>query len=181
MLLCAVAILLMGCGNGKETGGDGSGVKPSENNEGMAAEKPVHAVYVDLGLPSGTLWKTSNEWNSSDDHGYYTYEAAVRAFGNSFPTKVQLEELNTKCTWTWSDSKKGYNVKGSNGNSIFLPAAGFRNCDGDVYNVGSLGDYWSSTPRGLENAWLLGFFSTVVYVGNYNRCYGRSVRLVQAK
>ena len=31
-----------------------------------------------------------------------------------------------------------------------LPAAGYRNCNGDVNNVGSNGNYWSSTPNQLR-------------------------------
>ena len=132
-----------------------------------------------MGLPSGTLWKNSNEWNSSDDHGFYTYEAAVRTFGDILPTKEQLEELKSRCNWTWDSSKKGYYVKGTNGESIFLPAAGIRHCDGDVTGMGTFGSYWSYTPDGSESAWLLFFYSSEVRMGsNDERCHGRSVRLV---
>lgn len=137
--------------------------------------------WIDLGLPSGTLWKNSNEWNSSDDQGYYTYEAAVRAFGNSLPTKKQLEELKSRCTWTWDSSKKGYYVKGTNGESIFLPAAGGRDCGGLVYGVGACGGYWSSTPSGSEGAWGLSLDSSEVGMSGYSRCIGLSVRLVQGQ
>ena len=137
MLLFAVAIVLMGCGNGKEAGKDGGGENPSKNNKEMGTEKSVPAGYVDLGL--SVYWKNSNEWNSADDHGFYTYDDAKKKFGKSLPTKAQFEELEKKCTWTWNDSKKGYDVKGPNGNSIFLPAAGYRDCSGGVDFVGSGG------------------------------------------
>ncbi|MBR0073587.1 MAG: hypothetical protein IJP95_07095, partial [Bacteroidales bacterium] len=84
-----------------------------------------------------------------------------------------------KCTWTWDKRKKGYKVTGRNGNSIFLPAAGRRNCNGDVYYVGSGGFYWSSTPYGSDIAWLLYFNSGEVHMYYGDRCFGRSVRLVQ--
>ena len=61
-----------------------------------------------------------------------------------------------------------------------LPAAGNRNCNGNVNNVGSNGNYWSSTPNGSENAWNLNFNSGKVSINNNNRCNGQSVRLVQA-
>ena len=179
MLLCAVAILLMGYGNGKEAGKDGGGENPSKNNKEMGTEKSVPAGYVDLGL--SVYWKNSNEYNSSDDHGFYTYEAAVRAFGNSLPTKEQLEELKSRCTWTWDSSKKGYYVKGPNGNSIFLPAAGYRDCYDNVRYVGTYGSYRSYSPNGSERAWFLDFNSSGVDMRNYSRCYGLSVRLVQGK
>ena len=34
--------------------------------------------YVDLGLSSGTKWKTSNEANAADvEYGFFTYDEAV--------------------------------------------------------------------------------------------------------
>lgn len=130
--------------------------------------------YVDLGLPSGTLWKNSNE---GGDYARYTYNEAVSRFGNKLPTKQQLEELKNKCTWTWTGS--GCKVMGPNGNSIYLPATGFRYCRGDVKFVGTCGHYWSSTPYDSDDAWRLYFDSSEVNMSNNTRCGGRSVRLVQ--
>lgn len=127
---------------------------------------------VDLGLPSGTLWKDKNEAG-----GFYTYEQAVSKFGNKLPTKEQLEELKNSCQWTWNGS--GYKVVGPSGNSIVLPAAGSSYCNGGVFDVGSFGRYWSSAPYGSDIAWCLYFYSGSVGVGNDSRCYGHSVRLVQ--
>ena len=140
--------------------------------------KPVPVGYVDLGL--SVYWKNSNEHNSSDEHGFYTYDDAKSRFGSRLPTKSQLEELVDRCTWTWSDSKKGYYVKGPNGNSIFLPAAGRRHCDGGVGGV-ETGHYWSSDPEGTEGAWYLDFYSGDHGVHDNYRCNGFSVRLVQGK
>ena len=75
----------------------------------------------------------------------------------------------------------GYKVVGPNGNSIVLPAAGYRGCVGVVGGVGTYGGYWSSTPRDSESAWYLYFSSSGVSMYDYDRCYGRSVRLVQGK
>lgn len=128
--------------------------------------------YVDLGLPSGAMWNNKNE-----EGGFYTYDEAKSKFKNDLPTKEQLIELKDKCTWTWMDN--GYKVMGPNGDSIFLPAAGNRNCGSKVYDIGSSGFYWSSTPGGSEHAWYLLFNSSKVEMNNYGRCYGRSVRLVR--
>jgi hypothetical protein len=127
--------------------------------------------YTDLGLPSGTKWKNFNAT------GFYTYDEAVSQFGNRLPTKKQWDELKAECQWSWNGS--GYKITGPNGNSIVLPASGYRDCDGSVDIVGSGGGYWSSTPIDSDYAWGLDFYSGGVYVGSYTRCSGLSVRLVQ--
>lgn len=134
--------------------------------------------YVDLGLPSGTKWKATNEKNAADaEYDFFTYDEAVSQFGDRLPTKDQCEELSAECQWSWTGN--GYKVTGPNGNSITLPAAGYRDCSGSVYGVGSCGYYWSSTPEGSGGAWFLDFDSGGVDVDDYGRCYGLSVRLVQ--
>ena len=152
--------------------------------DGFRAENVVFEIqsilsdYVDLGLPSGTLWKNANE---GGNYAHYTYDEAVSRWGSKLPTKEQLVELKNKCRWKWTTRKgvKGYKVIGSNGKSIFLPAAGYRNCNGNVLNVGTYGYYWSSTPCGSDLAWYLDFDSSGVYMLGYARCNGLSVRLLQ--
>ena len=142
------------------TGGTGGGVTP--------------AGYVDLGLPSGTKWKAANEG------GYYDYDSAIGTFGSQLPTKEQFEELMSLCTYALDVDRKGANFTSTvNGKSIFLPAAGGRNCNGVVSNVGDGGAYWSSTPNGSDYAWDLGFYSGGVGIFDVNRCNGCAVRLVQ--
>ena len=62
------------------------------------------------------------------------------------PTLDEQKELLNKCTWTWTtlNGVNGYKVTGPNGNSIFLPAAGFRAGTG-AYCRGRYGNYWSSS------------------------------------
>ena len=150
-------------------------VRQAEIARQKEAERQAELLkYVDLGLPSGTCWRNSNE---GGDNARYTYNEAVSRFGNKLPTKQQLEELKNKCTWTWIGS--GYKVIGPNGNSIYLPAAGLRYCDGDVSIVGKYGEYWSSTPYYSDDAWFLEIDSGEVNIKFTVRCYGFSVRLVQ--
>ena len=66
------------------------------------------------------------------------------------PTKTDILELLINCTWAWTikNGIKGMNVTGKNGNSIFLPAAGW--FDGKLHksldiNGDFFGSYWSST------------------------------------
>jgi hypothetical protein len=130
-----------------------------------------NTVWVDLDLPSGTKWKSVNE------SGFYSYESAIENFGKYVPTKEQWQELRTFCVWTWQED--GYRVTGNNGNSIFLPAAGYSGCDGYVYGVGMYGDYWSSTTDNSDYAWHLSCNSSRVSMYLLERCNGRFVRLVQ--
>ena len=133
----------------------------------------IEQGYVDLGLPSGTLWKEENELA-----GFFTYDEAVAKFGDHLPTKEQWEELRTSCRWTWTGS--GYSVEGPNGETITLPAEGRRfGATGSVHFAGSDGGYWSSTPSGSEKACFLFFDSSMVLMSEYSRSSGLSVRLVQ--
>lgn len=134
--------------------------------------KTIPSGYIDLGLPSGTLWKAENE-----DCGLINYNQAVNFYGNSLPTKEQLEELKNDCLWTWQGN--GYKVKGKNGESIFLPASGCRYCDGKVFGIGLEGCYWSFTPTNDSGgAWLLDFAPNIVFMKPYQHCAALSVRLV---
>ena len=139
-----------------------------EFEERKAKPVSVPAGYVDLGLPSGTLWKEKNET------GFFTFDDAVTKFGTSLSTREQFEELRDVCKWSWHNNV--YQVTGPNGNSIRLPAAG--SDGGFVYGSSKSGHYWSSTPYNSTYAWRLLFDSNNVIVNWYVRVGGRSVRLV---
>lgn len=67
--------------------------------------------------------------------------------GWRMPTRVELGELDNNCTWTWTtlNGVNGYKVTSkTNGNSIFLPAAGYRDYS-YLNNAGTYGEYWSSS------------------------------------
>ena len=57
------------------------------------------------------------------------YDAATVNLGSDWrmPTKDEMQEMVDKCSWEWTqiNGVNGYKVTGPNGNSIFLPAAGF--------------------------------------------------------
>lgn len=133
-------------------------------------EKPL-PEYVDLGLPSGTIWK------SRDDASFYTYDRAISEFGNRLPSQKQWQELIDKCQWVWTD--KGCKVIGPNGNYITFSAAGYLLCDKSKGGVDNYGYYWSGTPDGSEYGWCLYFYSSGVYTDYTNRCLGCSVRLIK--
>ena len=140
-------------------------------------KKIVLIEYVDLGLPSGTKWKTVNE------KGYFDYDEAVTIFGEELPSTEQWEELMEKCKWVWVggyvDIEFGYYVVGPNGKRIFLPAAGGSGSEG-VGDVGTRGLYWSTPLSGSDYAWGLFFDSGDVDLLGFNpRGGGMSVRLVK--
>lgn len=72
----------------------------------------------------------------------------------SMPTETQMRELITQCTWSWTQrgSVYGYQVKGPNGKTIFLPSTGYR--DGDtLYRPEDMGYYWTGTASRGGSQW----------------------------
>ena len=111
-------------------------------------------------------------------------DAARAIWGGSWrmPTHNELTELRENCSWTWTTQNgvKGYKVTSkTNGNSIFLPAAGYRYVS-SLLRAGSYGYYWSSSlytdyPGSARS---VNFLSSSVDWNNYYRYYGLTVRPV---
>ncbi len=199
---------------------------------------PDTPEYVDLGLPSGTLWATRNvgastpedygdyfAWGETESKDYYHSDnytwfvegsgidywitkycndstegyngfvdnkmeldpeddAAYVNWGPSWrmPTKEQQDELRESCTWTWTtlNGVNGYQVAGPNGNSLFLPTAGYRAAS-SLYAAGSYGCYWSRTLYSSDpsGAYIVGFDSEGVDWGAGSRDDGFTVRAVR--
>ena len=132
---------------------------------------------------------TNSTWykvEEAEDISGTEYDVAHVKWGGSWrmPTEDECQELVDNCEWTWTtlNEVEGYQVTGSNGNSIFLPAASCYS-DDDVIN-GSYGYYWSSTPSSSSssNSYELYFTSSTIKIyssSNYtSRYYGHSVRAV---
>jgi hypothetical protein len=194
--------------------------------------------YVDLGLPSGTLWATCNigasspeeygdyfawaettskstfswttyRYNATNQHymskyctnynlgpnGFTDYltelepedDAAYVNWGRKWriPTKTQFSELinsnYTTTTWTTQNGVYGRLITSkSNGNSLFLPAAGARG-DSSLGSAGSDGYYWSRMlyANSPQSAYGLSFNSANVKLNHDGRYYGKSVRPVR--
>ena len=111
-------------------------------------------------------------------------DAATANLGSPWrmPTKVEIAELITKCTWTWTtqDGVEGCQVDGPNGNAIFLPATGHYEESGLIY-AGTRGNYWSSSLDSADCTTARGddFFSGGGASGKYYRYYGLAVRPVR--
>lgn len=127
-----------------------------------------------------------SKYNKSDNKSILDLsdDVANVSWGGSWrmPTNIEWVELINSCTWKWTtqNGKNGFIVKSkSNGNSIFLPAAGFQNTNGPE-NVGNIGRYWSSTAIvGSQSSWGVTFSSSTIGSNNtYFRYYGFTVRPV---
>lgn len=125
----------------------------------------------------GTVVDNKTVLESGDD-------AAHAALGGKWrmPTDEEWTALRKQCTWTWTtrNGKNGRLVTASNGNSIFLPAAGYRR-ESSLYSAGSGGFYWSSSldTDDPEDAWDVYFNSANVFrYGDDLRYFGLSVRPV---
>ena len=102
--------------------------------------------------------------------------------GARMPTKEEWQELYNNCTsvYTTQNGVNGRRFTGPNGNSLFLPAAGYR-WNVELSNAGYGGDYWSSSLNTDDPyyAWGVYFDSGWAYVYGSMRYYGRSVRAVR--
>lgn len=94
------------------------------------AEIPVEfqedkTEYVDLGLPSGTLWASSFETSDGETTLRVPYEQAKKYH---LPTKEQFKELIDYCIWDPQRRNNNFShfiVIGRNGNHIKLPNGGY--------------------------------------------------------
>lgn len=98
------------------------------------------------------------------------------------PTEKEIAELREKCTcsWTGINGVLGYKITSkSNGKSIFLPAAGFRD-NSSLISAAEYGYYWSSSLNTDISSYAryLCFSSYSINVINEDRCYGLSIRSV---
>ena len=135
-----------------------------------------------------TKYNTKSSYGTVDNKTVLEPEddvASVKLGGKwRMPTDAEWTELRTMCTWTWTDNYNGTGVAGrivsaTNGNSIFLPAAGGRN-DTYLNGAGSYGNYWSSSlnTAGPDDAYDVVFSSDNVDRLDDDRNDGLSVRPV---
>ena len=208
-------------------------IKKDVINDGVI-EFPSKYEFVDLGLPSGTMWATCNIGaNSPEESGLYfawgetegytvdDVAAGKKAFtwddykfGNSdaltkynstdgliqleliddaayqrdstfrVPNYSELSELNNCTTSTW-ETLNGVNgrrfTSNINGNSIFIPAAGYYN-SGSLEYGNSQGYYWinSIVSYSTESGEYFGFREDYSYPYATIRNYGFPIRPVKS-
>lgn len=142
----------------------------------------------------GTDWNQLTKYCNKSDYGKDGFtdnktvldpedDAATANWGGAWrmPTTAEQQELVDNCTWTWTTQNgvNGYKVTGPNGNSIFLPAAGYL-YEGTLDSAGSYGYYWSSSldTDDPDYAYGVDFGSDYVDWYGYGRYYGLAVRPV---
>ncbi|MCR5361315.1 MAG: InlB B-repeat-containing protein [Bacteroidales bacterium] len=134
-----------------------------------------------------TKYCTDSKYGTDDNKTVLEAEddAATANWGRGWrmPTYAEWQELvnNTESAWTMENGVYGRKFTASNGNSIFLPAAGSRD-DGDFHNAGSGGDYWSASLNEYYSYYVLelNFLSNYrpPVLVNIDRSSGQSVRAV---
>lgn len=114
-------------------------------------------------------------------------DAATVALGEGarIPTKEEWKELidNTTAEWTTVNGVNGLMLTASNGNRLFLPAAGSFN-DVELIVPEIYGFYWSASlyTDYSDDAWSFSFMSDEHRIGSFGyRSDGQSVRSVRTK
>lgn len=139
-----------------------------------------------------TKYNTDSDYGAVDNMNVLETQddAATVNWGGSWrmPTEKEMKELRDGCDWEWTMNYKGSGVAGRvgkskyNGNTVFLPAAGY----GDNYGrrrEGRSGGYWSSSLNHIfpDNSYDLYINSGDVCIYSNGRYYGLSVRAVCSK
>ena len=181
--------------------GENGYIYDDENVGWNSNYKPGNVAYMgttssncgtdnDVMFADGIIIKDAEgNWNGSIA-GNAKYDAATASWGGSWkmPTKAQMDELISQCTWTYTNSIidggfSGYTVKGKNGNSIFLPLGGYRHYL-NLDRGSSCGCYWSASisQNSAADAYYLTFeintTSGNVRVSKEERIYGFNIRAV---
>lgn len=153
---------------------------------GEISTKSSYTGSIEMGGNSRTYGIETHQLRSDgiiDSKGTLKFDTAQANWGSGWrmPTKIELEELENKCSWERTNigGITAYKVTGPNGKAIYFPAAGYR-VKSRLDGAGDKGYYWSATfcdddihafcikfPDGIFNA-----------VEDYYRYCGFTVRAV---
>ena len=171
--------------------GDTVGYK-RENNSWVASDGSTSNFSFSSGN-TPTYGKSNSTLLSEgyiDSTGNLTaaHDAATAHLGSPWrmPTNAEFSALLSNCntTWTTRNGVYGRLITGRGtyaDKSIFLPAAG-HGYGSDLYNSGSLGLYWSSTPNSDTSYFARSLHFSSDSVSRYDHLYrdfGQSVRAVR--
>ena len=109
-------------------------------------------------------------------------DAATQIMGGNWrmPTKADFQELSNNTDSEWVTNYNGSGVNGykftsSNGNSIFIPASGYR-YDSSFHNQGRSGEVWSSSVVNSNASTLYFALGDLAPDSETIRCYALTVR-----
>ena len=132
----------------------------------------------------GGYYAWGGSQNKVDDHNTGTValsgtdDTATKLWGSNWRmmTKEELEKLDS--FGSWSGNGRLCESADYEGNTVFLPAAGYINLVGSLTYQGTSGYYWSSKADGSSAAYVEWFSNPSYTYMTYNRSYGCSVRAV---
>ena len=144
--------------NGYEYVDLGLNVKWATCNVGASSPEDYGSYYAwgETSMKRSYTYYNSETFGKEIDDISGTYRDVARVKWGSpwrMPTKIEFQELLSTCIWTWTtrNGVNGFNVTSKrNGESIFLPAAGYRWAT-SLYCAGSGGMCWSSKPDKVNN------------------------------
>ena len=131
----------------------------------------IEREWVDLALPSGTLWAAQPE------EGYYTYNQAREAFGGQLPTEWQWDELIKSCDIEKDYGKKSFlKLTGKNGNTLVIPSMGMMAMGSKPHDLDKFA-FWSFTTAYYDKKYAY-YFGNTIEVRQANKSWHIPVLLV---
>lgn len=166
----------------------GLSVKWASYNVGASSPEGYGGYYAwgEINEKSTYSSYSSSKYNTVDGLTQLEYadDVAHAKWGGKWrmPTSTEFNRLINYCTWTWTtvNGVRGYTVTSNiNGNSIFLPAAGYRS-GASVGNESSYGYYWAKDLYSGNYSFVnhLYFYSSNKKIDYNYRYYGYPIRPV---
>lgn len=161
-----------------------SGLLWAETNVGAAFESADgdYFAWGETEAKTEYSWSTykwggePSKYNDTDGKRVLEAEddAATMRWGEGcrMPSDAEYQELMDQCEWTFQRyfGAYGYMVKGANGNSIFLPASGYRSLDRLEYHDDFI-YYWTRTLSSENTNTAYYFYSDAGYSRYNDRSY----------
>lgn len=104
--------------------------------------------YIDLGLPSGTLWSIDFE-RDVDEIQYLSY---CQVENLNIPTKEQWDELVEKCEWRYDNDDDVFMALGPNGNILTFAKTEYKSFENTISFPIKAGTYFWLKNDNAENS-----------------------------